>query len=94
MTWEEFIMDVCARFKDDLGGKVVEDFNKLQQTGTVDDYLAKFEELKSLLLVKAPSMPDTHLLDSFIGGLKPTIKPLVKAFKPLTLNQAIKQARL
>ena len=94
MPWEEFIMDVCARFKDDLGGKVVEDFNKLQQTGTVDDYLAKFEELKSLLLLKTPTMPDTHLLDSFIGGLKPAIKPLVKAFKPLTLSQAIEQAQL
>jgi len=26
-TWEEFIMDVCARFRDDLGSKVVEEFN-------------------------------------------------------------------
>ena len=87
-------MDVCARFKDDLGGKVVEDFNRLQQTETVDDYLTRFEEVKSLLLLKTPSMPETYLLESFIGGLKPAIKPLVKAFKPFTLDHAIEQARL
>ena len=30
VTWEEFIMDVCAKFRDNLGGKMVEDFNRLQ----------------------------------------------------------------
>jgi len=36
VTWEKFIVDVFARFRDDLGGKVVEDFNILQPTGTLD----------------------------------------------------------
>ena len=27
VIWEEFIVDVCARFRDDLGSKVVEEFN-------------------------------------------------------------------
>ena len=93
VSWEEFIVDLCARFRDDLGGKVVEDFNRLQQTGTVDEYLTKFEELKSLLLVRNPNMPESYLLESFIGGLKRAIKALVRAFKPLTLDLAIEQAR-
>ena len=38
-------------------------------------------------------MPDAYLLESFIGGLKPTNKSMVRAFKPLTLDQAIEQAR-
>ena len=42
MSWEEFVMDVCARFRDNLDSKVVEDFNRLLQTGTLDEYLAKF----------------------------------------------------
>jgi len=74
ITWEEFIVDVCSRFRDDLGSKVVEDFNKLQQMGTLEEYLARFEELKALLLVRNPTMPEAHFLESFIGGLKPAIK--------------------
>jgi len=38
-------------------------------------------------------MPEAYILESFIGGLKPAIKPLVRAFKPLTLDLAIEQAR-
>ena len=93
VTWEEFVMDVCVRFRDNLDSKVVEEFNRLQQTGTLDEYLAKFEELKALILIRNPNMPDTYLLESFIGGLKPAIKSLVRAFKPQTLDLAIEQAR-
>ena len=56
MTWDEFIMDICSSFRDNLGSKVVEDFNNLHQTGSLDDYLAKFEEFKALLLVRNPTM--------------------------------------
>ena len=27
--WSDFIVDVCSRFKEELGSKVVEDFHKL-----------------------------------------------------------------
>ena len=93
VTWEEFIVDVCARFRDDLGSKVVEEFNKLQQIGTLDDYLAKFKKLKVLILVRTPNMPEAYFLESLIGGLKSVIKPLMRAFKPQNLESAIEQAR-
>ena len=63
-------MDVCSRFRDDLGSNVVEDFNNLQQVGTLDEYLTRFEELKALLLGRNPTMPDTYFLESFLRGLK------------------------
>ena len=72
---------------------MVEDFNRLQQTGTVDEYLTRFEELKSLFLVRNPNMLESYLLESFIGGLKLAIKALMRAFKPLMLDMAIEQAR-
>jgi len=93
VTWEEFIVGVCAQFRDDLGSKVAEEFNKLQQTGTLDDYLAKFEELKALISVRTPNMHEAYFLECFIGGLKPTIKPLVWAFKLQDLESAMKEAR-
>ncbi|KAJ8446939.1 hypothetical protein Cgig2_026437 [Carnegiea gigantea] len=93
LTWDEFIVDICARFKDNLGSKVIEDFNKLCQVGTIDEYLAKFEELRALMLVRTPTMPEAYFLESFIGGLKPAVKPLVRAFNPQTLPSAIEHAR-
>ena len=87
-------MDVCNRFKEELGNKVVEDFHRLQQWGSVDDYLEKFEELKSLMLQKTPVLPDDYFIASFIAGLKPHLKAFVKALNPLTLDDAIQFARL
>jgi len=87
-------MDVCARFKEDLGSQVVEDFNRLQQKGTVDEYLEQFEELKALMVQRTPTLPDSFFVDSFVGGLKPQLKPFVKALTPVTLADAMNLARL
>jgi len=93
VTGDEFIVDIFSRFKDDLNGKVIEDFNRLQLEGNLDEYLAKFEELKALTMVRTPQMPDTYFLGSIIGGLKPATKPFVRATHPQTLDAAIEQAR-
>jgi len=70
VDWHDFIMDVCGHFKEELGRKVVEDFNKLQQVGTIDDYLKNFEELRSLMLQRILTRHETFFVDSFAGGLK------------------------
>jgi len=69
IVWDDFIVDLCARFRDDMGRQVVEEFNKLNLIGELDDYLEKFEELKALLLLKNPSLSNNYFVDSFIGGL-------------------------
>jgi len=46
---------------------VVEELNRLQQTGTIDGYLAKFEEVKAFILLRSPNKPKDYLLESFIG---------------------------
>ena len=93
LTWEEFIYDISARFKDNLGSKVVGEFNRLNQSGSLDDYIAKFEELKALLLLRNPTMPEPYFLESFIGGLTAAVKPIVRSFKPTTVSEAIEYAR-
>jgi len=93
LAWEEFIFDLCARFKDNLGSKIVEEFNRLHQVGSLDDYIAKFEELKALLQLRNPTMPELYFLESFIGGLTATAKPIMRAFKPATVSEAIEYAR-
>ena len=87
-------MDVYARFRDELGSQVVEEFNKLAQVGSIDEYLEKFKELKSLMQVKNPLLPIDYFVDCFVGGLSPQIKSFTRAFKPQTLNAAVDYARL
>jgi hypothetical protein len=52
LDWEEFLGAICSRF----GNKadIVEEFNKLTQKGGIEEYVKRFEELKSLM----------HLLNS------------------------------
>lgn len=80
------MVEKSARFRDEIGSQVVEEFNKEMQTGSLDDYLEKLEELKALMLVKNPSLPDDYFVDSFIGGLASYIKPFTRALKPKTLT--------
>ncbi|KAH9615398.1 hypothetical protein KSS87_015381, partial [Heliosperma pusillum] len=94
VEWHDFIVDLCARFKEDIAGNVVEEFNKLRQTGTIDDYLDAFENLKGLMIQRNPLLPEQYFLDSFIGGLKSSLKPFVKAFKPRSLAAVVEYARL
>jgi len=76
-----------------MGRQVIEEFKKLQHNGGLDDYLEKFEKLKALLLLKNPSHLDDYFVDSFIGGLKPSIKSFGRAFHPKTLPEAVDYAR-
>ena len=87
-------MDLCAIFKEEIGSNVIEEFNKLNQTGTIDDYLDAFENLKGLMLQRNPLLPEQYFLDSFIGGLKPNLKPFAKAFNPTSLNASVEYAML
>ena len=94
VDWTEFVIDLSARFKDESGLNVVEQFNKLQQTGSIEDYIDEFDNSRSLMEQHHHVLPDLYLLGSFIGGLKPTVKPFVKAFKPASVTESINYARL
>jgi hypothetical protein len=54
----------------------------------VDDYVEKFEELKSLMSALNPSLPESYYIFSFISGLKDDIKPMLKILKPLNVLMA------
>ncbi|KAL2941402.1 UDP-N-acetylmuramate--L-alanine ligase [Bienertia sinuspersici] len=50
VDWDDFLIDLVACFKDDFGVHVVEQFNQLQQSGSLESYIGDFEHLKSLML--------------------------------------------
>ena len=49
MTWPEFSKELCGRFGEKRMTDVVEEFNKLRQDGSVEDYQKKFEELRAIV---------------------------------------------
>ncbi|KAH0653695.1 hypothetical protein KY289_031373 [Solanum tuberosum] len=71
---------------------VVEEFNKLQQTVTIDEFLGKFKDLKAQMLIRNPALNEAHFLSSFVGALKEEIRFDVKMFKPTSLKVAIEKA--
>ncbi|KAH0685512.1 hypothetical protein KY290_016997 [Solanum tuberosum] len=73
---------------------VLEVFNKLNHTRSVDEYLGKFEDLKAEMLIRNPVLNEAHFISSFMGGLKKEIKYVIKMFKLITLSFAIEQARM
>lgn len=94
VTWAEFKDESCIRFGETLMEDRVEEFNRLTQTGSVEEFLGKFEDLKAQMIMRNPSLNESHFLSSFVGTLKEEIKNGVKMFKPGTLSLAIYQARM
>lgn len=75
----DWICSWLIRFKDETAFHVVEQFNKLQQTDSIETYIDEFEDLSSVILQHHHALPDEYMLESFVGGLKPGVKPFVKA---------------
>lgn len=94
LNWPEFEKLLCQRFSDHFGRDIVEEFNKLQQTSTIEKYQEKFEELKTLMLIKNRSLTEEYFVSSFTSGLKDEVKPMVKMFKPTTLLGAFEVVHL
>ena len=92
-NWIEFKEELISRFGEIEVGDMVEEFNKIQQSDTVDEFLGRFEDLKAQMLIRNPALNDTHFLSSFIGALK-EIRFEVKMFKPTTLKQVVEKARM
>jgi len=52
LTWSVFIEDLCDRFGVEHLDDIVEEFNRLEQTESLDMFLNKFEDLKTQMLVR------------------------------------------
>ncbi|XP_071933241.1 uncharacterized protein [Coffea arabica] len=94
IPWDELCNALCERFEGGSPEEAVEEFNKLMQTGSVADYLEKFEMLKALVMPSLPHQSDCYYKTCFLSGLKEEIVTMVKLVKPKTLADAIEAAKL
>ena len=88
---DDFTKGICMIFGNKE--KAVEEFNKLTQQKGIKEYIEKFEELKSLMIVKNLTLPESYYISSFISGLKKVVKPMLKILKLITLIQAFEQSK-
>jgi len=68
----------------------LEAFFKLQQQGSINDYLTDFERLMNHMVGLTPPF----LLSFFIFGLTPDLRREVQALPPLSLPQTIALSKL
>lgn len=70
LTWDQFVEIISTRFKELKEASTVTAFNKLKQTGSLREYVGKFEELKAcLMLLKWEELSESYFVASFISGL-------------------------
>lgn len=89
-SWPAMLQALESRFApsyyDDPQGALF----KLQQTGTVSEYLTDFERLANRTI----GLPPSCLLNCFVSGLTPELRREVQALRPLSLPQATELMRL
>lgn len=69
LVWEEFVTDFCVCFEERTMTDIVEEFNKLRQVSSVEEYQTRFEELKYLLMISHPTLDEQYFMLSFISRL-------------------------
>ncbi|KAL4278717.1 hypothetical protein GQ457_03G025020 [Hibiscus cannabinus] len=94
LTWQEFVSDICHRFTDKLHADVIEEFNKLHQTSSVEDYQERFEALQPFMLQLNAQLGEAYFVSSFISGLKDDIRHKVRVHAPQTLADACRKTKL
>ncbi|KAE8729762.1 2,3-bisphosphoglycerate-independent phosphoglycerate mutase [Hibiscus syriacus] len=73
---------------------LTEEFTKLTQKGSVEDYQEKFVELQPHILLQNPTLTEEFFMSLFISGLRDDIKHRVKALDLKSLSKACKQVKL
>ncbi|XP_019265828.1 PREDICTED: uncharacterized protein LOC109243359 [Nicotiana attenuata] len=95
VRWPEFVEEISKRFEesDNSNLNLLGEFKRIEKQGSVNEYLARFEDLKAWVLIKYPTIPEEFFLGFFIEGLKDEIRHTVKMLDPFSLSQTVEKAR-
>jgi len=88
LPWHQFTRMVGDRFNEVSSYEIIGQFHTLKQTGSVSDYVDKFEELMGLVRRNNPSLSEAYFTHSFVSGLKEYIQHHLQCHKPTSLTQA------
>lgn len=92
--WTEFCNQITNRFGAWEQDLLFDNFKKLKQESTVEAYYTDFEKYKAQLQEKMPVLTEEFFVESFVGGLKAPIQETLLLLNPVTVEQALKLARI
>ncbi|CAL1395604.1 unnamed protein product [Linum trigynum] len=90
VTWELFANELWTRFGPADEDDADEALSRIRQTGTLRDYQREFERLGN----KVQVWTQKALVGAFMGGLQPEIFETLRLFRPDSLKEAIRLARI
>jgi len=88
LDWDKFCQNVFDRFDWDQYHLQLRQLDTLRQTGSVSEYLEKFEQLSHGILLYNPSYDDTYFVVRFLGGLKDDIRTAITLHQPKDVQSA------
>ncbi|XP_042057010.1 heat shock 70 kDa protein 15-like [Salvia splendens] len=89
LTWDQFTHELLVRFGSDPALDGHEALPTPSQEGSLDDYVAEFEEC----LAQLPELAEKQYLGLFLGGLKPHIRMQIRDPTITTYTDALQMAK-
>jgi hypothetical protein len=80
--WAELCVAVENRFDKDLHNQFMRELLSCRQTGSVEEYVEKFEQIRHMVLLHNDKYDDVLFVNRFIDGLQPDIKNAIVLHKP------------
>lgn len=93
LPWYRFCRHVGDRFAENSVCDNVRAFHALIQSGSLNDYILKFEQHMNLMRRDNPALPNDYFKNSFIAGLHDSIQHYVQCHESADLQRAIWLAR-
>lgn len=94
ISWPDLCEIVCNRFARDRKRELIRQWIHLNQTGTVSEYVEKFDNLMHQLMAYGNSDIPDYFVTKFIEGLRDDIRTVVMVQKPPDLDAACSVALL
>lgn len=67
-------------------------FNELCQLSTLQSYIEEYEDLLNVMLHRDVEIPNFHLIDCFVKGLKSDLRDFVRSWKFTSVSDAMEYA--
>jgi hypothetical protein len=93
-NWEHFSSAVLDQFGLYEYPKAMDDLLNLRQTGSLEEYVSVFDDLRYSTAVHNPQLDEIFFVAQFVKGLKREIQGPVRCQVPTTVNRAVLLATL
>lgn len=94
LTWDQLFSGLCEKFGREQYQAHIRQFHTLRQTGTVHEYMSRFEELMHQILAHNPGFDPVYFTTQFLEGLRHEIRAGVMLHQPKTLDSAFSLASM